>query len=65
MNCTKYNDLTPLEKATFIGKLSHAAMSNDILFDMCSDLIEIAEEKGCFDRVKFMPENNVLLNEVY
>jgi len=58
--CKKYEDLTPIERSSFIGQLVHATQSNDTIYEMAKDLIKLAILKGCFDGVKINPqvENN-------
>lgn len=55
-NCKKFQELTPLEKSTFIGKLVHAASNDDHTFSLCERIIELAEIKGVFDGVKIHPK---------
>lgn len=58
MLCSKFTELTPREKVIFIGELTHACMNDDFMFDIGKQIINIAENKGLFDNVKIMPENN-------
>lgn len=58
MICPEYNDLSHIEKVTFIGALVHAVQSDSKLFEMAQGLIEIAKAKGIFDTVTIMPDNN-------
>jgi hypothetical protein len=66
MNCEKFMNLSPKEKIIFIGKLNHACMSMDYLFDKANELIDIAEAMGLFDRAKIMPsaaETETFINQ--
>jgi hypothetical protein len=58
MLCNKFTELTPKEKVIFIGELTHACMNDDFMFDIGKQIINIAENKGLFDNVKIMPEND-------
>lgn len=55
MNCEQFMNLSPKEKVMFIGKLNHACMSDDYLFEKANELINIAEAFGIFDKAKIMP----------
>lgn len=50
MNNSAFIELTPLEKAEFIGKLVIAAQND--FFGECSDIINKAQQQGLFERVK-------------
>ena len=58
MLCNKFAELTPKERVIFIGELTHACMNDDFMFDIGKQIINIAENKGLFDNVKIMPEND-------
>jgi hypothetical protein len=58
MLCNKFTELTPKERVIFIGELTHACMNDDFMFDIGKQIINIAENKGLFDNVKIMPEND-------
>jgi len=58
MLCNKFAELTSREKVIFIGELTHACMNDDFMFDVGKQIINIAENKGLFDNVKIMPDNN-------
>lgn len=53
MNCKSFSELNILEKVNFIGKLCHAAQSDDNFFNDAKIIIEKAEQQGMFERVKF------------
>jgi hypothetical protein len=55
MICEIYDQLTPFEKAEFLGSLCHAAQSDESLFKMASELIDLGKRKGLFDKVVIMP----------
>lgn len=55
MNCQSYQNLTPKEKAEFIGQLVHAVQNNDDIFKLGQELIELATIKGMFENVVIMP----------
>ncbi len=58
MNCINYQTLTPKEKTDFIGKLLHAAQSDNGIFLSCEVLIQEAEQKGIYDGVIINPPNS-------
>lgn len=57
MICSKYEDLTILEKVQMIGKVHHAMQSDNELFDLASRIIDTAEMKGLFENVTILPNN--------
>ncbi len=57
MICENYGNLIPVERVEFIGKLAHAAMSSNSIFDSAKKLIEDAESLGLFNGVKILPIN--------
>lgn len=57
MICSKFLELSPMEKIIFIGELTHACMNDNDVYDMGVFLIKKATEKGLFDNVIIMPEN--------
>lgn len=58
MICNKFSELSPFEKILFIGEITHSTMNDDDLFKMGQELIELAKEKGLFNNVKIMPDND-------
>jgi hypothetical protein len=64
MNCENFQQLSTQEKIEFIGKLNHAAMSNDHLFTACTKIIEVAEENGVFEGVTIMPSSLELVDVI-
>lgn len=56
MNCPQFQQLTPLEKSTFIGELVHSCISDERFFDLGKKLIKQAHRKGLFDGVKINPD---------
>ena len=56
MVCSKYEQLTTIEKVIFIGQLHHAAMSDDEIFEMAQKIITLGQFKGLFENVEIMPE---------
>ena len=57
MLCEKYTQLTPLERATYVGELVHAVQSDNGLFELGEEVIKLAILKGLFDGVKIMPDS--------
>lgn len=57
MNCNEFLELSEMDKAIYIGKLSHACMSDSVLFEAGKKLIERAERKGVFKDVKLFPDH--------
>jgi len=56
MICEEYDNLTPIEKATYIGELTHSCMNDSRLYAMGLKIIEAAIAKGIFSGVTVMPE---------
>lgn len=54
-NCSNYMELSPKERVEFIGRLVHAAMSSDYIFNHCESLIKYGEKKGLFEGVTINP----------
>lgn len=63
MNCEMFQNLSPLEKIKFIGKLVHAAQNDEASFNRASTLIFTAETRGVFEGVEILPENPENLDE--
>lgn len=63
MICDKFEQLTPSERAWFLGSICHIAQSDDAIFDSCKQLIELGTRKGLFDRVVIMPGINPTDND--
>lgn len=61
--CNKYNELSHYEKIIFIGQLVHCVQSDDVIFDMANDLINLAQVKGVMDGIKILPEDNQRLTD--
>jgi len=57
MLCKKFSDLNSLERVLFIGELTHACMNDDKLKEMGDLIIKIAKDKGIFENVKILPED--------
>lgn len=57
MNCNEFLELSEMDKALYIGKLSHACMNDSALFEAGKKLIERAERKGIFKDVKLFPDH--------
>jgi len=57
MLCKKFSDLNYLERVLFIGELTHACMNDDKLKEMGDLIIKIAKDKGIFENVKILPED--------
>lgn len=53
MICDKYDSLSHYDKVQFMGKLCHAAQTDDVLFTMAQELIKLGEQRGLFDKVAF------------
>lgn len=54
-NCKKFQDLLPLEKSIFIGKIVHSVSNSDKLFELGEKIIKLAEKSGLFDGVVIHP----------
>lgn len=63
MICKEFLELEPIEQSTYLGKLIHAVQNDLKFFQFGKDLIEMAELKGLFDKVKFHPDINHQDNE--
>lgn len=57
MNCPTFLTLTPMERSKYIGMLIHAVQSDEELFILGQQLIDLATIKGLFDGVTIMPNN--------
>jgi len=57
MVCEKYSKLSPHEKNIFAGELFHAVISDNEFFESAILLIIKAYQKGLFDNVKILPDN--------
>ena len=55
-NCKKYLELAPVEKIMYIGQLLHATQSDDVLFELGKDLIDLAMLNGVFNGVIINPD---------
>jgi hypothetical protein len=55
MLCPGYQKLLPREKRDYIGELLHAVQSDDELFELGSEIIQVAYRRGIFDGVKINP----------
>lgn len=58
MNCQEYQDLSHVEKITFIGELLHSVQTDSALFKMAQQLIDLAVFKGVFNGVTILPETS-------
>ena len=56
--CDKYFDLTPIERVSLVGVLVHAIQSDNELFDMANDLIQLGILKGVFINTAILPEQD-------
>ena len=56
--CDKYFNLTPIERVSLVGELVHAIQSDDELFDMANDLIQLGILKGVFINTAILPEQD-------
>lgn len=56
--CDKYFDLTPIERVSLVGELVHAIQSDNELFDMANDLIQLGILKGVFINTAILPEQD-------
>ena len=54
-NCEKYIELTPVEKARYIGELLHVCQSDDTMYQLGLKLIEQGKFKGLFEGVEILP----------
>ncbi len=57
MICEKYEVLSHPEKVQFLGKLCHAAQSDNTLFIHAEELIRLAELRGLFESVIILPNH--------
>ena len=55
MVCQSYLEMSPKEKILFIGQLNHACMSNETLFEMGKEIIELANLLRVFEKVTILP----------
>lgn len=62
MLCNYFENLSHPEKVQFIGKLTHAAQSSDVLFKKALELINEGESSGLFNNVTILP-NHQNINE--
>jgi len=53
MICEKYAALSIKEKIELIGKTAHLVQNSNTAFDKICNMINIAEQSGLFDDVKF------------
>lgn len=58
MICKEFLELEPIEQSTYLGKLIHAVQNDSEFFKLGKQLIELAEIKGLFDKVKFHHDIN-------
>lgn len=56
--CDKYFYLTPIERVSLVGELVHAIQSDNELFDMANDLIQLGILKGVFINTAILPEQD-------
>lgn len=63
MNCNKYLELTPFEKAKYMASLIHVCQSNDDLFNEGLEMIKAGEEIGLFNGITILPDLNKVTNE--
>lgn len=54
MICQKFEALSHYEKVQFLGKLTHASQSDDVLFEIANEIIRQGEQRGLFDKVSFI-----------
>lgn len=59
MICEKYDTLTTREKIEFIGRLNHAVMNSDVMFDYASILVKTADRVGLFENVIINPGTSI------
>lgn len=53
MICQKFEALSHYEKVQFLGKLTHASQSDDVLFEIANEIIRQGEIRGLFEKVSF------------
>lgn len=56
MNCKEYQELTPLEASTLIGKLVHLVQSDKWYFEQAKELVKMGEGDGLFEKVVINPQ---------
>lgn len=54
MICQKFEALSHYEKVQFLGKLTHASQSDDVLFEIANEIIRQGEVRGLFEKVSFL-----------
>ena len=59
MNCPEYQELPHNEKMTNIGELVHLYQNDSGFHQWFTAALEVAREKGHFDKVEIMPVFNV------
>ena len=64
MICNEYLNLDPLEQSLYTGKLIHAVQNDSEFYKLGKQLIELAEIKGLFEKVKFHPDINHTENDI-
>ena len=57
-----FNDFTHLQKQKFIAEMVHLLHNDDDTFYTCQALIEMARNRGMFDKVRFL-EGDFIRNE--
>jgi len=56
-NCTEFQNLTPRERADYLGELIHSCQSDSVLYELGKKIIRQAKKKGLFEGVVIQPEN--------
>jgi hypothetical protein len=63
MNCISFQNLTPLEKSEFVGRLVIAVQSSEMIFDEAAQLINKAATIGIYKRQDVVFTNTLNDNE--
>ena len=56
MLCKNFSELSHYERIKFIGELVHACQVHNAFFNTGKKIIEVAKEKGVFERAVILPE---------
>ena len=57
MNCVEYLELTPRERADYLGELIHSCQSDSKFFSLGEKIIRSAKRKGLFKDTIIQPED--------
>jgi len=57
MNCENFLELSEWEQSLYLASLIHVCQSDNVLFKIGKDVIELGRKRGLFDGVKIFPEH--------